>query len=90
MEGTFRRGCEATLTALRDGAESVMLLLEAIVTDRLVDWTSHREDSASRKVERLHILSFDILTKLRRCSSYIADTWQKGVIYRVWNNYFLL
>ncbi|XP_066926510.1 serine/threonine-protein kinase SMG1-like [Clytia hemisphaerica] len=40
VEGVFRASCEAIMTTLRQGRETLLTLLEAFVYDPLVDWTT--------------------------------------------------
>jgi hypothetical protein len=50
VEGVFRASCEATLRTLRGQSETLVLLLESIVSDPLVDWAAEHEGAAAKRV----------------------------------------
>ena len=50
VEGTFRSSCEAVLLSLRHNSRALLLLMEAILTDPLVDWAPDREDAVANQV----------------------------------------
>ncbi|KAI1289435.1 Serine/threonine-protein kinase SMG1 [Halotydeus destructor] len=49
VEGTFRISCEQVLNVMRTERETLLMLLEAFVSDPLVDWTSVNESGNNKK-----------------------------------------
>ncbi|KAJ3395408.1 hypothetical protein HDU92_005932, partial [Lobulomyces angularis] len=48
VEGTFRKSCENTLLAMRQNSEVLYTLLEAFISDPLIDWKNDIKEEQSR------------------------------------------